>query len=75
MKNNDDEIFNLKEHFTYDSSYSLYVVIFPTSGDEYTDETAIDKMKLRDHNGVYWQSAKLWNWHAQEFRKKINEKI
>ena len=58
MKNQDDGTFNLKEHFACDSSNFLYVVLFPTSGEEYTDETAIGKTKLRDHDRVYRQQIR-----------------
>ena len=36
---NVDKTFNLKVHFTCDSSNLLYVVICPTCGEEYTRET------------------------------------
>ena len=45
---NVDKTFNLKAHFSCDSSNLLYIVICPTCGEEYTDETGAGKTKLRD---------------------------
>ena len=47
---NDDKTFNLKAHFSCDSSNLLYIVICPTCG-----ETGVGKTKLRDRVRVYRQ--------------------
>ena len=44
---NVDKTFNLKAHFSCDSSNLLYIVICPTCGEEYTGETGVGKTKLR----------------------------
>ena len=49
MFKNVDKTFNLKAHFSCDSSNLLYIVICPTCGEEYTSETGVGKTKLRDH--------------------------
>ena len=50
---NVDKIFNLKAHFSNDSSNLLYLIICPTCGEEYTSQTRVDKAKLRDSVPVY----------------------
>ena len=45
---NVDKTFNLKAHFSCDSSNLLYIVTCPTYGKEYTGKTGIGKTKLRD---------------------------
>ena len=52
---NANKTFNLKGHFTCDSSNILYITICPTCGEEYTGETGAGKTKLRDRVRVYWQ--------------------
>ena len=52
---NVDKTFNLKTHFSYDSSNLLYIVICPTCGEEYTCETGVGKTKLTDRVRVYQQ--------------------
>ena len=47
--------FSLKALFSCDSSNLLYMMIFPTCGEEYTGETGVGKAKLRDHVRVYRQ--------------------
>ena len=44
---NVDKTFNLKAHFSCDSSNPLYIFICPTNGEEYTGETGVGKTKLR----------------------------
>ena len=45
---NVDETFNLKVHFSCESSNLLYIIICLTCREEYTGETEIGKTKLRD---------------------------
>ena len=52
---NIDKTFNLKAHFTCDSSNLFYVVTCSKCDEVYTCETRIDKTKLRDRVWVYWQ--------------------
>ena len=52
---NVDKTFNLKAHFSCDSSNLLYIAICPTCGEEYTGETGVGKTKLRDRVRVYRQ--------------------
>ena len=52
---NVDKAFNLKAHFSCDSSNLLCIVICSTCGEEYTSETGIGKTKLRDRVRVYRQ--------------------
>ena len=52
---NVDKTFNLKAHFSCDSSNLLYIVICPTCGEVYTGETGVGKTKLRDSVRVYRQ--------------------
>ena len=52
---NVDKTFNLKAHFSCDSSNLLYIVTCPTFGEEYTGETGVGKTKLRDRVRVYQQ--------------------
>ena len=52
---NVDKTFNLKIHFTCDSSNLLYIVICPKCGKEHTSETGIDKTGPRDRVQVYQQ--------------------
>ena len=52
---NVDKTLNMKAHFSCDSSNLLYIVICPTCGEEYTDETGVGKTKLRDLVRVYRQ--------------------
>ena len=42
---NVDKTFNLKAHFSCDSSNLLYVIICPACGEEYTGETGVSKTK------------------------------
>ena len=55
---NVDKTFNLKAHFSCDSSNLLYIVICPICGGEYTSETAVGKTKLRERARVYRQHIK-----------------
>ena len=48
-----DKTFNLKTHFSCDNFNLLYIIICPTCGETYTDQTAVGKTKLRDHVRVY----------------------
>ena len=52
---NVDKTFNLKTCFSCDSSNLLYIIIFPTCDEEYTVETGIGKIKLRDRVRFYRQ--------------------
>ena len=52
---NVDKTFNLKAHFSCDSSNLFYIVICPTYGEEYTGETGFGKTKFRDRLRVYRQ--------------------
>ena len=45
---NIDKTFNLKAHFSCDSSNLFNIIICPTCGEEYTGETGVGKTKLRD---------------------------
>ena len=47
-----DKTFNLKTHFSCDLNL-LYIIICPTCGETYTDQTAVGKTKHRDHVRVY----------------------
>ena len=44
---NVNKAFNLKAHFSCNSSNLLYAVICPTRGEKYTGETGVGKTKLR----------------------------
>ena len=55
MFKNVDKTFNLKAHFSCDSSNLLYIVICPTCGEECTGKTGVRKTKLRDRVRVYRQ--------------------
>ena len=52
---NVDKTFNLKAHFSCDSSNLFNIIICPTCGEEYTGETGVGKTKLRDRVRVYRQ--------------------
>ena len=45
---NVDKTFNLKTYFSWDSYNLPCIIICPTCGEEYTNETGIGKTKLRD---------------------------
>ena len=55
---NVDKTFNLKAHFSCDSSNLLYIVICPTCGEKCTGETGVGKTKLRDRVRVYRQNIR-----------------
>ena len=50
---NVDKTFNLKTYFSCDSYNLLYIIICPTSGEEYTGETGVGKTKFRDRKPEY----------------------
>ena len=55
---NVDKTFNLKTHFSCESSNLLYIIICPTCGEQYTVETGIGKIKLRDRVRFYRQHVR-----------------
>ena len=50
---NFDTTFNLKAHFSCDSSNLLWIIICHTCGEEYTGKTGVGTTKLSDHVRVY----------------------
>ena len=50
---NFDKTFNLKAHFSCDSSNLLCIIICHTCGEEYTGKTGVGTIKLSDHVRVY----------------------
>ena len=68
---NVDKIFNLKAHFSCNSSNLLYIIICPTCGEEYIGETGVGKTKLKDHVRVYQQ-----HFRQPEYQKlKVEEHL
>ena len=68
---NANKTFNLKGHFTCDSSNILYITICRTCGEEYTGETGVDKTKLSGRIRVYQQHIR-----QPEYQKlKIEEHL
>ena len=55
MEKDFEKTFNLKTYFSCDSYNLLYIIICPTCGEEYTDETGVGKTKFRDRVRVYRQ--------------------
>ena len=68
---NDDKTFNLKAHFSCDSSNLLYIVICPTCGEKYTGETGVGKTKLRDCVRVYRQHIRQPGYQ----KRKVEEHL
>ena len=66
---NVDKTFNLKAHFSCDSSNLLYVVICPTCCEEYTSETGVGKTKLRDHIQVCRKHIRQLEYQKTEGRR------
>ena len=52
---NVDKTFNFKTYFPCDGYNLLYIIICLTCGEEYTGETGVGKIKLRDRVRVYRQ--------------------
>ena len=52
---NVDKTFNLKAHFSCDSSNLLYIIICPTCGEKYTGENGVGKTEPRDRVLVHRQ--------------------
>ena len=64
--NNVDKTFNLKVHFSCDSSNLLYIIICPLCGEEYTGETGVGKTKLRYR---FWVSISEFPYQATSVSK------
>ena len=57
--------------YTCDSSNLLYIILCPACGEEYTEETGIGKIKLRDCVQVYQQHIR-----QREYQKlKVEEHL
>ena len=71
MFKNVDKAFNLKAHFSWDSSNLLYIIICPTCCEEYTGKTEIGETKLRDRVRIYRQHIR-----QHEYQKlKVEEHL
>ena len=57
---NVDKTFNLKTYFSCDSCNLLYIIIWPTCGEECTSETGVGKTKLRYHVCIYGQHIRIY---------------
>ena len=69
---NVNKTFNLKAHFSCDSSNLLYIVICFTCGEEYTGETGVGETKFRDRVRVYRQHIRQPEYQKLQ-RKMVSE--